>query len=216
MHRAACLPEIDCFESGRCPPHGPKMPLGFLNKVEERVSVPISRGQGRGERALERGKRCAQVTSMVDRPVRRAQAVQAFGRFANAFASSLDGFVVDDRASDRRSCASAGSLRVGSGPDAGNHAVARRRTYSARAGRPNSSAPPFWFGGDLRVVCAARPLGGGTLGPVAAGRPASRTLATTSFVRHSNPIDNSYSDFGRLVHFTSPTAVAKCGDRPKT
>ena len=35
----------------------------------------------------------------------------------------------------------------------------------------NSSAPPFWFGGDLRVVCAARPLGGGTLGPVAAGRP---------------------------------------------
>ena len=74
------------------------MPLGFLNKVEERVSVPISRGQGRGERAFERGKRCAQVTSMVGRPVRRAQAVQAFGRFANAFASSLKRFVVDDRA----------------------------------------------------------------------------------------------------------------------
>ena len=31
----------------------------------------------------------------------------------------------------------------------------------------NSSAPPFWFGGDLRVVCVARPPGAWTLGRVA-------------------------------------------------
>jgi hypothetical protein len=98
VHRIACLPEIDCVESGRCPAHGPKAPLGFLNKVEQRVRVLISRGQRRGERALERGKRGDQVTPMVDRARRRAQAARAFGRFANSFASGLYSLVVDDRA----------------------------------------------------------------------------------------------------------------------
>jgi hypothetical protein len=91
VHRTACLPEIDCLESGRCPAHGPKAPLGFLNEVEQRVCVLISRGQRRGARAIERGKRGDQVTPMVARPGRRAQAAHAFGRFANSFASASTG-----------------------------------------------------------------------------------------------------------------------------
>jgi hypothetical protein len=89
VHRTACLPEINGFEAGRRPSDGPQMPLGFLNKVEERVSVLISRGQSRSERALERGKRGHQVTSMVGRDFRGAQAAQAIGRFANSFASGF-------------------------------------------------------------------------------------------------------------------------------
>jgi hypothetical protein len=112
MHRTACLSEIDLFESRRGLSHDPQVPLGFLNEVEERVAVPIGRGQGRCERALERDKRGDQVAPMVDRACWRAQAPQAFGGFANAFASSLDRLVVDDRAraSDRALQQEAGEL----------------------------------------------------------------------------------------------------------
>jgi hypothetical protein len=89
VHRAARLPEIDGLESGHGPSHDPQMPLGFLNKVEERVAVLIGRGQSRSERALQRGKRGHQVTSMVGRGFRGAQAAQAIGRFANSFASGF-------------------------------------------------------------------------------------------------------------------------------
>lgn len=57
MHRTACLSEINLLESGHGPSHDPQMPLGFLNEVEQRVAVPIGRGQSRGERAFERDKR---------------------------------------------------------------------------------------------------------------------------------------------------------------
>ena len=77
------------------------MPLGFLNEVKQRVSVRIGRGQRRRKRALDRDKGGGQMTPMVGRACWRAQASQAFGRFANAFASGLDGLVVDD-------CAGAG------------------------------------------------------------------------------------------------------------
>jgi hypothetical protein len=77
------------------------MPLGFLNKVKQRVSVRIGRGQRRRERALDRDKGGRQMTPMVGRACWRTQASQAFGRFANAFASGLDRLVVDD-------CAGAG------------------------------------------------------------------------------------------------------------
>ncbi len=77
------------------------MPLGFLNKVKQRVSVRIGRGQRRRERTFECGEGACQMTPMVGRVRRRAQVSHAFGRFANAFASGLDRFVVDD-------CAGAG------------------------------------------------------------------------------------------------------------
>ncbi len=73
------------------------MPLGLLNEAEQYVALPVGRGQARGERAFERGKRGDQVTSVVGRPCRRAQAVQSFGGFANAFAGRLYGLVVDNR-----------------------------------------------------------------------------------------------------------------------
>ena len=185
MHRAACLPEIDCFESGRCPRHRPQMPLGFLNKVEERVSVPIGRGQGCGERALERGKRRA-ADDFDGGPPRSARAGCSGLRPLRECVREQPQEVRSRRSrEDRRSCASAGSLRVGSGPDAGNHAEARRRTYSARAGRPNSSAPPFWFSGDLRVVCAALPLGGGTLGPCCCRSPCASLNASNDKLRQA-------------------------------
>ena len=103
MHRTARLSEIDGLESGRRPPDRPKMPLGFLNEVKQRVSVRIGRGQRRRERALKRDEGGDQMTPMVDRACWRAQVSQAFGRFANAFARGLDRFVVDDcaRAGDR-------------------------------------------------------------------------------------------------------------------
>src|SRR4029077_16862674 len=94
--RTACLLEIDGLESGRRPPDRPKMPLGFLNEVKQGVPVPIGRGQGRRERALDRDKGGCQMTPMVSRVCWRAQVSQAFGCFANAFASGLDRFVVDD------------------------------------------------------------------------------------------------------------------------
>ena len=97
MHRAARLPKIDSRESGRRPSDRPKMPLGFLKKVEQCVSIVIGRGQGRGEPALERGKRGLQVIPMVDRACWRAQAAQAFGGFTNSFASAFYRRVVDDR-----------------------------------------------------------------------------------------------------------------------
>jgi hypothetical protein len=99
MHRTACLFEIDRLESGRHSCDGPKMSLGFLNEVEQRVAFLIGPGQSRRERALERDKGGDQVTPMVDRACRRAQASQAVGGFANAFASSFHGLVVDERAS---------------------------------------------------------------------------------------------------------------------
>ena len=105
MHRTACLLEIDGLESGRRSPDRPKMPLGFLNKVKQRVSVRIGRGQRRRERALDRDKGGCQMTPMVGRARWRAQVSQAFGRFANAFAGDLDRFVVDD-------CAAAGDCTL--------------------------------------------------------------------------------------------------------
>ena len=96
MHRTARLPEIDRLESGRRPPDRPKMPFGFLNEVKQRVAVPIGRGQGRRERVLKRHERGCQVSPMVSRTGRRAQASQAFGRFENAFAGGFDRFVIDD------------------------------------------------------------------------------------------------------------------------
>jgi hypothetical protein len=101
VHRTARLPEIDCLESGRRPPDRPKMPLGFLNDVKQRVSVWIGRGQRRRERALNRDKGGCQMTPMVGRACWRAQVSQAFGRFANPFASALYRLVVHD-------CAGAG------------------------------------------------------------------------------------------------------------
>ena len=103
MHRTACLFEIDRLESGRHSCDGPKMPLGFLNEVKQRVPILIGLGQSRCERALERDEGGVQVTPMVDGAARRAKASQAFGRFVNAFTSGLDRLVVDDcaRAGDR-------------------------------------------------------------------------------------------------------------------
>ncbi len=101
MHRAARLSEIDCFESGRRPSGDPKVPLRFLNEVEQRVAFLVCPGRSRRERALKREKPCDEVAPMVDRAPWRAQASQAFGRFANGFASGLDRLVVDD-------CAGAG------------------------------------------------------------------------------------------------------------
>ena len=75
------------------------MSLGFLNEVEQRVAFLIGLGQGCGERTLERDKGGDQVTSMVGRACRRAQASQAVGGIANAFASGLHRFVVNDRPS---------------------------------------------------------------------------------------------------------------------
>jgi hypothetical protein len=98
VYRTACLPEIDWLESRRRPSDCAQVQLGFLNKVEQRVAVPIGRGQGRSERAFERDKRGDQVTPMVGGACRRAQASQAFSGFANAFASGLHRFVVDNRA----------------------------------------------------------------------------------------------------------------------
>jgi hypothetical protein len=98
MHRTARLPEIDRLESGRRPSDCPKMPLGFLNEVEQRVSLLVGLGQGGSERALERDKRSDQVTPMVNRAYWRAHASQAVGGCANAFPSGFHGFVVDDRA----------------------------------------------------------------------------------------------------------------------
>jgi hypothetical protein len=99
MHCTARLSEIDGLESRRRAPDSPKMPLGFLNEVEQRVAFLIGPGQSRRERALERDKGGDQVTPMVDRACRRAQASQAVGGFANAFASRFHGLVVDERAS---------------------------------------------------------------------------------------------------------------------
>jgi hypothetical protein len=96
LHRTACLLEIDGLESGRRPSDRPKMPLGFLNEVKQRVSVRIGRGLRRRERALNRDKGGCQMTPMVGRDCWRAQVSQAFGCFANAFAGTLDRFVVDD------------------------------------------------------------------------------------------------------------------------
>ncbi len=77
------------------------MPLGFLNEVEQRVAVRIGRGQRRCKRALDRDEGGRQMTPMVGRAGWRAEVSQAFGRFANGFASRLDRLVVDD-------CAGAG------------------------------------------------------------------------------------------------------------
>ena len=103
MHRTARLFEIDGLESGRRPSDGPKMPLCFLNEVEQRVAFLIGLGQSRRERALERSKRSDQVTTMVNRARRRTHAFQAVCGFANAFASGFHGFAVDEPAltSDR-------------------------------------------------------------------------------------------------------------------
>ena len=98
MHRTARLSEIDCLEPGRRSADSPKMPLGFLNEVEQRVAFLIGLGQSRGERVLERNKRSDQVTPMVNCAWRRAHASQAVGGFTNAFAGGFHGFVVDDRA----------------------------------------------------------------------------------------------------------------------
>jgi hypothetical protein len=73
VHRTARLLEIDGLESGRRPPNRPKMPLAFLNKVKQRISIRIARGQGRRERVLEWGERGDQVIPMVDGPVRHTQ-----------------------------------------------------------------------------------------------------------------------------------------------
>ncbi len=88
MHRTARLPEVDGLESGRRPPDRPKMPLGFLHEVKQRVPILIGLGQSRRERALERDEGGEQMTPMVDGACRRAKASQAFGRFANSFAST--------------------------------------------------------------------------------------------------------------------------------
>jgi hypothetical protein len=96
MHRTARLFEIYGFESRCRASDRPKMPLGFLNEVKQRVSVRIGRGQRRRERALNRDKGGCQMTPMVGRACWRAEVSQAFGRVANPFASGLDRLVVDD------------------------------------------------------------------------------------------------------------------------
>ena len=105
MHRTARLFEIYGFESRCRASDRPKMPLGFPNEVKQRVSVRIGRGQRRRERALNRDKGGCQMTPMVGRDCWRAQVSQAFGRFANSFASALHGFIVDD-------CAGAGDCTL--------------------------------------------------------------------------------------------------------
>src|SRR6202522_4625807 len=82
LHRTACLLEIHGLEFGRRAPGRPKMPLGYLNKVKQRVSVRIGRGQRRRERTFECGEGACQMTPMVGRVRRRAQVSHAFGRLA--------------------------------------------------------------------------------------------------------------------------------------
>src|ERR1700722_2161192 len=98
MHGTARLSEIDCFESRRRPSDGSEMPLCFLNEMEQRVALPIGLRQSRREPPLKRDKCCDQVTVMVDRACRRAQAFQAVGGFGDAFASGVNGFAIDEPA----------------------------------------------------------------------------------------------------------------------
>jgi len=74
MHRTARLFEIDGLESRGRASDSPKMPLGFLNEVKQRVPILIGLGQSRCERALERDEGGAQMTPMVDGACRRAKA----------------------------------------------------------------------------------------------------------------------------------------------
>ena len=113
------------------------------------------------------------MTPMVGRACRRAQASQAFGRFANAFASGLDRLVVDDcaGAGDRTLQQEAGELdqtptqeimqRLGFGD------VARERVGLTQSAR---SSIAWW---DLRFVCVAPSPNAGTLAP---SLPAARLL----------------------------------------
>ena len=98
MHRTARLFKIDGLESRSCASNGPKMPLGFLNEVKQRVPAVVRLGQSRCERALERGEGGEQMTPMVDGAARRAKTSQTAGCFPDLFASALDRFIVDDRA----------------------------------------------------------------------------------------------------------------------
>ena len=109
MHRTACLFEVDCFESRHRLSDSPKMPLGFLNEVEQSVAFLVRLGQSRRERVLECAKRSDQVTPMVNCACRRAHA--GYARF---FTADLPTFVPESShwgraggwSTARESCAS--------------------------------------------------------------------------------------------------------------
>ena len=174
MHRTARLSEIDGLESRRRPSDGPKMPLGFLNEVEQRVAVldrswtepPRARSRARQARrpnGSDGGRRLsARAGFSGRRPLRecvRERLPQARSRRSRG---------------GRRSYASAGSPRAGSDPGARDHAEARLRTCSARAGRPDSKrAFLLEPRGASASCCAALLAHARTLGPAARGRAAS-------------------------------------------
>ena len=147
MHRTACLPEIDGFEAGRCPSHGSQVSLGFLDEMEERVSVLVGRGERRRERALERDERGVQVASMVRPPLSAREVAEGFGRFANSFASGFQRRVVDNRAGASERTLEQEARELDQAPAQkivkrlGLAHIARERVGQ------NSSAPPFWLRG---------------------------------------------------------------------
>jgi hypothetical protein len=155
MHRTARLPEINRLESRHSPSHDPQMSLGFLNEVEQRIAVPISCGQSRGERALERRKRGYQVTSMVGRFRWRAQTAEPLSCFADSFERRLEGLVVNDRpaARDRALQQKAGEL-----DQAATQEIVQRLSLAEiareRVGQTQARFPP-WSGGRRRLVCVA-------------------------------------------------------------
>ena len=145
------------------------MPLGFLDEVEERVSVPIGLGEGRRKRALERDKRGDQVSSVVGRAWRRAQGSQAFSGFAKAFASGLHRLGVDRRPG---ACKRPLQQKAGKLDQAPTQAIVQRLSLAhvAREGiGQTQSAPPFR---DVAQNSAPPPrAAASSLGPAAAGRP---------------------------------------------
>jgi hypothetical protein len=74
VDRTARLIEIDGLESRRRASDSPKVALGFLNEVKQRVPILIRHGQSRGKRALKRDEGGDQVIPMVDGAARRAKA----------------------------------------------------------------------------------------------------------------------------------------------
>ena len=129
MHRTACLPEIDCFESRRRPSRRPA--------DAARLPQQSGRGRRRRDRSMDRaaGERAAPARESAATKCRRWWAapvgarrlLQAVGGLANALAGGFHGHVVDN-ARGRAIVRFSRKPESWRDPDAGDRAEARLRS----------------------------------------------------------------------------------------